>query len=427
MAPRLPKSLQIILPFTLGYFLSYAFRVVNAVLAPQLVAELSVSAADLGLLTSIYFITFAAFQLPLGMLLDRFGPRRVEGLLLIVAAVGAALFARAESLAGLVVGRGLIGLGVSACLMAAFKAYVIWFPRQQLPLINGVQVAAGGLGALFATAPVQALLGYTDWRGIFAGLAGVTLLAAAVIFWLVPRDPVAREPLRWSEQLQGLVTIFTSLDFWRIAPWSTLNQASFLAIHGLWLGPYLRDMLGLDSSAAARILFMAACGMIAGYIGLGLLAERLSRRGIAPMRVGGAGMAIFIGLLGWLVLQLPHRHPLFWVLFGFFGTSGIITYAVLSQHFAAALSGRVNTALNLLVFVAAFGAQWGIGAVIDQWPITADGGYAAAGYRSAFGLLLLLQMAAASWCWVAGRLNRRSAPDAADTLAAPDEKGLHRR
>jgi MFS family permease len=414
MQLNLAKRLHIILPFALGYFLSYAFRVVNAVLAPHLVSDLGVKAADLGLLTSVYFITFAAFQLPLGMLLDRFGPRRVEGLLLLVAAAGAFLFARADSLAGLVVGRALIGLGVSACLMAAFKAYVVWFPRQQLPMINGLQVAAGGLGALFATTPVQALLHITDWRGIFMGMAIVTLLASVVIFWMVPRDPVPRERLRWSDQLSGLRTILTSLDFWRIAPWSTLNQASFLAIHGLWLGPYLRDMMGLAGPAAANVLLLTACGMVAGYIGLGMIAERLSRRGIAPMRIGGTGMAVFIGLLAWLVFQLPHHNLLFWVLFGFFGTSGIITYAVLSQHFAAALAGRVNTALNLLIFVAAFGAQWGIGAVIDCWPPAVDGGYAAAGYRTAFGALLVLQTAAASWYWLAGRLMRRCQPSRAE-------------
>ena len=408
MSMNLAKHLKIIVPFAFGFFLSYVFRVVNAVLAPQLLSELDINAADLGLLTSVYFITFAAFQLPLGILLDRFGPRRIEALLLLVAALGAALFARADSLAGLVAGRALIGLGVSACLMAAFKAYVLWFPRQRLPMINGLQVAAGGLGALFATAPVQALLQFTDWRGIFTGLAGVTLLAAAIVFWVVPRDPVPQERLRWSDQVNGLRTILTSLQFWRVAPWSTLNQASFLALLGLWLGPYLRDTLALDAAAAAHTLFVSACGMVVGYIGLGLLAERLSRRGIAPMRVGAAGMFVFIIMMIWMTLQLPHRHFLFWGLFGLFGTSGIITYAVLSQRFAAELAGRVNTALNLLVFVAAFAAQWGIGAVIDMWPQAETGGYAQAAYRAAFCMLLLLQTASVAWYWLAGRRLARS-------------------
>ena len=159
------KRLQVFLPFALGYFLSYLYRVINAVLAPDLAVDMGLDPSGLGLLTAVYFITFAAFQLPLGVLLDRFGPRKIEAALLIVAAAGAFVFANAGTLTGLVIGRGLIGFGVSACLMAAFKAFVIWFPKQQLPRINGFQMAAGGLGALAATSPVEWALTVTDWRG----------------------------------------------------------------------------------------------------------------------------------------------------------------------------------------------------------------------------------------------------------------------
>ncbi|HSR72854.1 MAG TPA: MFS transporter, partial [Kiloniellales bacterium] len=120
---------RVFLPFALGYFLSYLLRVVNAVIAPDLIAELGLAAADLGLMTSVNFLAFGAFQLPVGILLDRFGPRRTESALLLVAAAGALLFSLAGDLLGLVLGRALIGLGTSACLMAAFKAYVQWFPR----------------------------------------------------------------------------------------------------------------------------------------------------------------------------------------------------------------------------------------------------------------------------------------------------------
>ena len=148
-SPR--QLLRVFVPFAAGYFLSYLFRVVNAVISPDLVADLALGPADLGLLTATYFLTFAAFQLPLGVLLDRFGPRRIEAVLLLFAAVGALIFAKAHSTVGLVAGRALIGFGVSACLMAAFTAFVMWFPAQRLPLVNGLQMAAGGLGALVAT------------------------------------------------------------------------------------------------------------------------------------------------------------------------------------------------------------------------------------------------------------------------------------
>jgi MFS family permease len=398
-----PKSIRIFLPFALGYFLSYFFRVINAVLAPDLAAGLGMDPSDLGLLTSAYFIAFAAFQLPLGVLLDRFGPRIVEALLLVVAAGGAFVFGQAHSLAGLVVGRAMIGFGVSACLMAAFKAFVMWFPKQQLPQINGVQMAAGGLGALAATAPVQFALTFTDWRGVFTALASLTLLVAVLIFVIVPPRPESPHDPRLSDQLRGIGRVLRSKTFWRIAPWATASQAAFLSIHGLWSGPWLRDVAGLSRSAAAGTLSLVAAAMVAGFIGLGTLARHLARKGVATMSVAVAGMAIFSGVLGLVALELKAWPALLWMLFGFFGTSSILPYAALSQSFPLHLSGRVNTALNLLVFVAAFAAQWGIGAVIGQWPATAAGGYDPQGYQAAFGIMLVILVVTMAWYFLAGR------------------------
>ena len=399
--PFMPRSLEIrlrvFIPFALGYFLSYLFRVVNAVLAPDLAADLGVGPSELGLLTSAYFITFAAFQLPLGILLDRFGPRKIEAFLLIFAAVGAFIFSRAQSLSGLVLGRALIGFGVSACLMAAFKAFVIWFRREQLPLINGFQMAAGGFGALTATAPVEAALGVTDWRGVFLILALVTLTIAAVVFWVVPEKKIETNSDSFKDQLKGIVNVFSSLTFWRIAPLTVMSQAAFLAIQGLWSGPWLRDVAGFERTTIAHVLLTIAVAMVAGFIFMGAAAERLSRLGIQPIVVAVTGMGAFIAVQALLILEATTWAHTLWILFGIFGTTGILPYAVLSQSFPLHLSGRVNTAVNLLVFVAAFSAQWGIGAIINLWPGTAVGGYAPAGYQAAFGMLLLLQIVSMLW------------------------------
>ncbi|MGD9188446.1 MAG: MFS transporter, partial [Desulfobacteraceae bacterium] len=286
--------LRIFLPFAFGYYLSYLYRVVNAVIAPNLVADIGADPSDLGLLTAAYFLTFAAFQLPLGVLLDRFGPRRIESFLLLFAALGAFLFARAASLAGLVAGRAFIGFGVSACLMASFKAYVMWFPRRRLPLINGLQMAAGGLGALSATAPVEAMLGITDWRGIFGMLAILTLVVAVTVFWFVPEKEPGGEHLTFGRQLKGIAQVFTSMTFWRIAPLATLSQAGFLSIHGLWLGPWLRDTAGFERDQVAGALLLVAAAMIAGFVLLGGAAERLGKTGIRPVAVAVSGISAFM-------------------------------------------------------------------------------------------------------------------------------------
>ena len=403
---KLPPALvlRIFLPFAAGYFLSYVYRTINAVLSPYLATELRLDATDLGLLTSIYFLTFAMFQLPLGLLLDRFGPRRVEAVLLLFAAAGAGLFAVSTDRVELIVGRGLIGLGVSACLMASFKAFVLWFPAVRLPAINGWVLAAGGLGALVATAPVEAALHLTGWRGVFAGLAILTVAVAAALWLAVPEQRGSGAAVGgWREQGRGVVEIFRSPVFWRIAPSSVVSQAVFLAVQGLWAGPWLRDVVGLDKAVAAVYLFWVAAAMVAGFLGMGQLAYRLSRRGIPPLAVSAGGMALFMLTQLALLLKLEPQLPL-WMLFGFFGTAGTLNYAILTQAFPPALAGRVNTALNLLVFVAAFAGQWGMGVIINRWP-AAGGGYAEPGYQLAFGLALAGQLL--TWLWLLLGLRRR--------------------
>ncbi len=399
-------TLRVFVPFAAGYFLSYLYRVVNAVIAPDLVGDLGIGPSALGLLTATYFISFASSQLPLGVLLDRFGPRRMEAFLLLFAGLGAYLFSRSGSLAGLVVARAFIGFGVSACLMAAFKAYTLWFPKERWPLVNGFQMAAGGLGALAATAPVEAALQVTDWRGVFMVLAMLTLLVAVAVYTVVPEKPSGGAGESFNHQLQGVKTVFTSLEFWRAAPLTTLSQASFLAIQGLWAGPWLKDVAGLERMAVANVLLWIAVAMIAGFILLGSLAERLSRSGISVLTTAVTGMVLFMGVQV-MVLAGPVRWALpMWVLFGFFGTSGIIAYAALSQRFPVQLSGRVTTAVNLLVFIAAFLGQWAIGAIIGQWPVGADGKYALAGYRSGFSVMLAIQAMTLLWFFMASRMIR---------------------
>lgn len=404
MQLTLPTILRVFLPFAAGYFLSYLFRVVNAVISPDLVADIGLNPSDLGLLTSTYFLTFGAFQLPLGVLLDRFGPRKTEAVLLLFAGLGAFIFSRAETVTGLLIGRAFIGFGVSACLMAAFTAFVIWFPARQLPLINGFQMAAGGLGAVAGTVPVQRALEFTDWRGLFMGLAGFALVVAVTVLFVVPEKRREAAGTRLSDQVQGIRRIFTSFTFWRIAPLAVMSQASALSIHGLWAGPWLKDVAGLDRQQVAFVLFLTAAAMIAGFIILGALAARLSDQDTKVFLVPVAGMTSFLAILAILTIGSVLPPWLMWMLFGFFGTAGIVTYAELSRQFPASLAGRVNTALNLLVFVAAFAGQWGIGVIVNQWTPSAQGIFPVEAYRVGFGVMLVLQVLGLVWFFLAEKL-----------------------
>ena len=208
---RMHLGLRLFLPFAAGYFLSYLLRNVNAVIAPELTRELDVSAADLGLLTSAYLLTFGAFQLPLGVLLDRYGPRRVEAVLLLIAAAGSAWFAVGTSLGELAAARALIGLGVCACLMAAFKAFAVWFPAERLPSLNSAVMVAGGLGALAATTPLAWAVPILGRQDLFLVLAALVVLAAIGIY-STPEKPASAAGGTLAQQLRELGGVLGSRD-----------------------------------------------------------------------------------------------------------------------------------------------------------------------------------------------------------------------
>lgn len=379
--------------YAAGYFLSYGLRSVNAVIAPELMHELNITAAGLGLLTSAYFLAFGLFQLPLGLLLDRFGPRRVEAALLLVAAAGCALFGVGSSLATLAFARALIGLGVSSCLMASFKAFSQWFAVERLPSLTATIMVAGGLGALSASVPVEAALPLLGWRGMFFLFAGLLVVTAGFLM-TVPDHAVAGVRESFGQQIRTLGGIYGNRVFWRFAPQGCLVSGGFMAIQGLWAVPWLMEVNGATRADAAGILFLMGLAMLAGFGFIATCAGWLARHRVSPMMLLTAGMglalvvelAILLGLLppAWL-----------WPLLGLSFSLSNIAYSQLTAAFPIAISGRVNTALNLMVFVGAFGLQWGIGAAVDAF---AAGGMARANaFRLTFGALLVLQALAFAW------------------------------
>jgi len=387
---------RVFAPFACGYYLSYLYRTVNAVISPDLVRDLGLDANQLGLLTSTYFLAFALFQLPLGVLLDRLGPRRMDAALLAIAGLGALVFALSPAFAGLVLARALIGLGVSAALMASMKAFTLWFPLSRLASLNGYVMAIGGLGALSATAPVEAALGFTDWRGVFEVLAAVTFLVAGAILFLVPERAAAAPGERLREMLRGVGAIFRDGGFWRIAAVCMTVQATFLSVQGLWVAPWLHDVAGLPRGVVAYYLLLMAIAMTAGFAFFGAAADRFEAAGWGASRLFALGaVASTIGLT-LVALGVTTGVLALWLAIGFTSPASALSYAMLSRRFPREQAGRVNTALNFLVFVAAFGWQWGIGAVVNLWPAV-EGRYPLAAYRAALGACVVLQVLALAW------------------------------
>ena len=387
--------LRLFLPFAAGYFLSYLYRTVNAVLGPVIAGELALPDNALGLLTSAYFLAFGAAQLPLGMLLDRYGPRRVEAALLVIAAIGAAVFALADGLTALTLGRALIGLGVSACLMASFKAFTQWFPPERQASLTGWVMASGGLGALAAAKPLEIALGFTGWREIVLGLAAVTLMVAFVLWKFVPDKPAGVVAAGWREQLAGVRQIYSSRHFWRYAPMGFAFTGGFMAVQGLWASRWMNVMEHLDGAAVAARLTWMGVAMLAGFLFMGFFATALVHRGISLERLFRAAMIAAFLAFAVISLQPQLAGDWLWPVLGACFSLSNIAYSLVAQAFPSQLSGRANTALNLLVFSGAFGLQWGIGGYVDA--LQAGGVSVDAAYRVAFLTLLGLQALSLVW------------------------------
>jgi predicted MFS family arabinose efflux permease len=390
--------MTVLLPFGIGYYMSYLFRTVNAIISPQLVADVGLTPADLGLMTSAYFITFAAVQLPLGIILDRFGPRKVQAALLMVAAVGAALFAIGHDPLTLLIGRGLVGIGVSACLMAALKANVQWFPKEKIPLVNGIIFAFGTFGALSTTVPLEILIQSVDWRTVFWWLAGISVVSGILIFALVPEkehtaQATAPGQSGFAAQIADLKKVYGSAYFWRLSFMVFLHNGVFLSYQALWAAPWLRDVAGLNRDGVAEAMLMFNFGMFAGVLSIGFFAQRLQRIGVPTIVPAVTGIVVSILLQCVFASSWTVFPAILCLLWGYFGSSSTLAYAVLNQQFPQNLTGRVNTAQNMMTFIAAFAVQWAAGVIIGAYPSPGGGLYNADGHQTALIVFICVEIA----------------------------------
>jgi len=395
---------RVTLPFLAGYFVSYVYRSVNAIIGPALAAEFGLTAGALGLLTGVYFVAFAAFQLPLGVLLDRYGPRRVDATLLLVAAAGGLWFALAGSGTELTLARALIGLGVSGCLMSSFSAFALWHPPERIASMNGVAFATGMLGALVATVPLEMALRAFSWREIFYGLVALTVAVSLLLWLVVPERAAARTGEGLGEQIRGLAGLMRDRAFWRAALCVCGSQCAAVSLGTLWVATWLRDVAGFGKAEIAQALLLFSVAMIAGYVGFGRAADRASRQGRStlPLLAGGVASASLCLLL--LALGVRTGALALWSLFFGGSTAVVLSYALLGRRYPREMTGRVNTAVNVFVFTGNFTGQWAVGLVLNLWPQTASGGYAPEAYPWALGLLWLIQLAGLGWLWRGRRL-----------------------
>jgi predicted MFS family arabinose efflux permease len=394
---RTPPLAAIFLPLACGYLLSYIFRTINGPLADELIRRFSLDAGSLGLLTSMYFLAFAVSAIPIGVALDALGPRRVQGWLMSVAAVGAIVFALAPTASVLIIGRLLIGLGVAGGLMAGLKAHALWVPPRYLPLANGGLVMFGGLGAIAATLPVGAINAEFGWRGTFVILAAFSTATAIAIFALVPRHSTAMQCQNWRDAPRGFIDAVTDRRFWRFAPLSASVVGTAFAIQGLWAARWLVDIEGYGSDQLLHELLAMGVGLTLGALVIGVATTWLRNRGVGEATVFSGFCITFIVLQVVLLLHVALPAAVMWGLIGGFGGMPVLSYSILDTMFPSERVGRANSALNVLHLTTAWLVQAGMGIVIAHWRADATGHYPLVAYRVAFVVPLVLQLVGLVW------------------------------
>jgi len=410
-------ALRVFLPFAISYLLAYASRTANAVAGEPISADLGLTPADLGFLTSVYLAGFALSQMPLGVLMDRYGPRRVEAAVLMVAALGCAGFALASTFTELVAGRILMGVGASMTLMAPLTAFRKWFTPERLPTVIGLQMLFGAAGTAVAGRPAEAILAMTSWRMLFAMFAVLFFLAALSLLFVVPAKREPSHGQTFGQMTRDLLAIVRSRAMWRIAPLSAATQTGFIAVVGLWTGPWLREVAELDPPTAATWLSVTAIGLMVGFLGFGVLASYAARSGRSLQLFVAGSLVYSVVLLGIIVLPPAIATPL-WIPFAMLSAAGILTFYIVVNDFDEASAGRVNTTLNCFLFIVAFLVQWLFGVVLGFFPAADGWGASRLGYQVALGGLLTLQLLSYLPLLLPPQRGRKAAPV---TISAAEE------
>lgn len=385
------------------YIFVFFHRVSPAVVAPDLVRTFDLTGAALGVLSSSYFYTYAFLQIPVGMLIDMWGPRRTVFIFNLVAGLAALLFGFSPSFLVATIARVLVGLGVSATFVSAMTLYTRWFKPTEFARISGAFVAIGGLGWLSAATPLALLSACIEWRGAFVLVGIITLLLALLGWFLIADHPgmqgsggARKQDARAFDARtlwQGLATVLREKYFWPLAVWAFLMGSTLFAFFGLWAGPYLIDTYRLSPTSAGNVLSMIAISLIVGGPVVGFLSDQVlhSRKRVLVLAsllhvVCWCAMAQFHGSLPQVLL-----YVIFFCMGTATGSAGIVAVTVAKELFPREITGVALGTINLFPFVGGMLFQPVIGAILDSVGKTA-GSYPAAAYGRVCWLFVCISL-----------------------------------
>jgi MFS family permease len=389
----LGRIVYIFLPFVFGYFLSSIYRTVNAILAPAIMETTGMSVAMVGASTSVYFLAFALMQIPAGILVDCYGPRRVQSALFFVGSLGAILFGFSTGPILLILGMLLVGMGMSGGFTVGVVANRLWFNKQEFMLLNSLLFSLGSLGTVVSSWPMEALLDSMGWKWIVVSLAVITFIAAIVFLMIVPDPKVHPSKHVCENYIKGLKEIFHDRYFWKVAPIAMFSYSSIFVFQSYWISPWLQEIYGIAGKEASMYLLWVALAMIVSPIVFSGVCHLLPNWKVRYDWFAGIGALVALALQILIVSGVLGSSYVLWMLYSFFITALALLYSNLGIHFGVERAGRASAALNMLVFLGIFALQYLFSLIISLWAGESTGG----GFMAAFWTLIVIQLLSFIW------------------------------
>ncbi len=357
------------------FLLSQFYRVSNAVIAPKLLEDLSLDTKAIGLLSASFFYAFALTQIPISLLLDKIGSRRMMTVLSVIGVVGAVIFSFADSLGSGVIGRVLLGIGMSCNLMGSYKLLTLWFSPRIFATLAGILVALGTLGNMVATTPLVLLVDQVGWRISFQLIALINLILS-MSFYVIVRDRPTHpnqnssstaSALNTGRALDNLKRLFRSKEYWIISLATFTRYGIFAAFQALWAGPYLMEVVGLSALTTGNLILVLNVGMILGSSSWGALSDRLFRTRKWLVIAGTLGMAASIILLSKISTATPFaaQTALFFC-FGFSNAAGLLMYPHIKDLVPVEMSGAAMTGINFFTMIGPAVFLQGLGVLMQN-------------------------------------------------------------
>jgi MFS family permease len=372
------KLLLIFLVLSACVMLAMFYRASNAVIAPNLIHDLGLNAKTLGILGGSYFFSIALFQIPMGPMLDKIGPRFVTTSFLLIGGLGAFLFAFGSSFGEVLLGRVLIGIGMACVLMGAMKVFTLMFPPEKFATLVGIIVSIGTLGSILAASPLAYLTSTIGWRMTFAIAGGTTIIFAILIFFvlggkkergMILLNSPSSEPSMGI--IQSIRSVLGSLVFWQIGAAAFSRYGTFISLQGLWFGPFLINNVGYSPVHAGNILTLLAIGSIVGGPIAGWLSDKpfFSKKSVGLLGLGLYGISLF-PLVGVMKIHNPFWYAIIFFFIGFCGGSTMVVYAHAKELFPITISGTVTTLVNFFSLAGGAIFMTGMGKIIQSFSST---------------------------------------------------------